>query len=124
MFPTTLVFAIIPLLRVCSGAVTCLPVGRTATATWKTDTGVTCTWTGVVGSNFGFNAIGSDTQDCFSHDICSYFNRATGGSSDPNCGNAFDAAVDDTAFGAIRGCGQTNPSLPASPPTTWPSCSS
>ncbi|KAK3321679.1 hypothetical protein B0H66DRAFT_618708 [Apodospora peruviana] len=135
--------ALLPLLQLVSGSVTCLKIGTTATATWKTDAGLTCKWTGVVGSNFGYNSIGSDyscngrcgagctgtavgnvyTQDCFSHDICSYFNRATGGSSDVNCGNAYDAAVDDTALGAIYGCGQTNPSIAASVPTTYPACS-
>lgn len=60
MFSTTLFLAVLPLLQVCSGAITCLPIGRTATATWKTDAGQTCTWTGVVGSNFGFNSIGSE----------------------------------------------------------------
>ncbi|KAF2212311.1 hypothetical protein CERZMDRAFT_84680 [Cercospora zeae-maydis SCOH1-5] len=125
-------------------SVTCLRVGQTATAQWTNAAGQTCTWTGAVGSNFGTNSVnGGDyscngrcgagctgtaignayTQDCFTHDICSYFENASGGASDPNCGAAFDAAIDDTATGSLRGCGQTNPSNPASPPSNRPSCS-
>ncbi|KXT13797.1 hypothetical protein AC579_2343 [Pseudocercospora musae] len=125
-------------------SVTCLKVGSTATARWTNSAGQTCTWTGVVGSNFGTNSVnGGDyscngrcgagctgtavgnayTQDCFSHDICSWFNNASGGSSDPNCGHAYDAAVDDTVTGAARGCGQTNPSNAARAPSNRPSCS-
>ncbi|KAH8671394.1 hypothetical protein BX600DRAFT_434502 [Xylariales sp. PMI_506] len=125
-------------------SVTCLTVGATATATWTTDAGVTCTWKGVVGSNFGTNTVNDGdyscngrcgagctgaavgnayTQDCFSHDICSWFNNASGGSSDTNCGNAYDAAVDDTLLGVIDGCSQTNPDNAVSTPTTTPTCS-
>lgn len=43
--------------------------------------------------------------------------------SDPNCGAAFNAAVDDTLFGSANGCGQTNPSIAASRPATSPVCS-
>ncbi|KAK3386818.1 hypothetical protein B0H63DRAFT_493435 [Podospora didyma] len=134
--------AFLPLLGICSASVTCLKIGATATATWKTDAGVTCKWTGIVGTNFGTNSLGNEyscngrcgagcsgaavgnvyTQDCFSHDICSWFNSATGGSSDVNCGNAYDAAVDDTALGALNGCSQTNPSNAVKLPTTWPAC--
>ncbi|KAF2765940.1 hypothetical protein EJ03DRAFT_318498 [Teratosphaeria nubilosa] len=127
-------------------SVTCLKVGATATASWTTDAGITCTWSGVVGSNFGLNSINDGdyscngrcgsgctgsavgnvyTQDCFSHDICSYFNNASGadGPSDPNCGSAYDAAVDDTLLGSLDGCSQTNPSNDAAAPTTSPICS-
>jgi len=117
-------------------AVTCLKVGATAKATWKNSAAKTCTWTGIIGSNFGKNSLGSEyvsvsfslflmeskvnvfqlqlqrpmwswmywvcsgeclvrlmsvghvevkfdignsTQDCFSHDVCSNFNSASGG---------------------------------------------
>ncbi|KAF5651928.1 hypothetical protein F25303_3648 [Fusarium sp. NRRL 25303] len=81
-------------------AITCLKVGQTATASWTNSAGKKCTFTGVVGSNYGANPTGSGdyscngrcgagcsgtaignvyTQDCFSHDICSYFNSASGG---------------------------------------------
>ncbi|GAB7327931.1 hypothetical protein MBLNU13_g11704t1 [Cladosporium sp. NU13] len=124
-------------------AVSCLAVGATATAKWTNNAGKTCTWTGTVGSNFGPNPSGSGdyscngrcgagctgaslgnayTQDCFSHDICSYFNSASGGASDPNCGAAFNAAVDDTAFGVANGCGQTNPSNSVAKPSVQPVC--
>ena len=42
--------------------------------------------------------------------------------SDPNCGAAFNAAVDDTAFGLANGCGHTNPSNSVSKPSGQPVC--
>ena len=42
--------------------------------------------------------------------------------SDPNCGGAFDAAVDDTSLGLVHGCSQTNPENPVVVPTTTPTC--
>ena len=42
--------------------------------------------------------------------------------SDPNCGAAFDAAIDDTTFGLARGCSQTNPTNPVAVPTVTPVC--
>ncbi|KAI9154941.1 hypothetical protein HJFPF1_07502 [Paramyrothecium foliicola] len=140
-------------------AITCLRVGATATARWTNRAGQSCTFTGVVGSNFGANPSGSGdyscngrcgagcsgfalgnvyTQDCFSHDVCSYFNSASGGAryagsflqrksqlttaSDPNCGAAFNAAVDDTAGGLGAGCSQTNPRNAVAKPSTQPVC--
>ncbi|KAK7183449.1 hypothetical protein DPSP01_010557 [Paraphaeosphaeria sporulosa] len=124
-------------------SIKCLKVGATATATWTNAAGNTCKWTGVVGSNFGTNsanggeyscngrcgagctgtALGNVyTQDCFSHDICSYFNNASGGASDPNCGAAYNAAIDDTTGGLLAGCSQTNPSNAAVKPSTSPTC--
>lgn len=44
------------------------------------------------------------TQDCFSHDLCSYWNDATGGASDDNCGAAYKAAMDDYLLGGVDGC--------------------
>ncbi|USP78104.1 hypothetical protein yc1106_05378 [Curvularia clavata] len=125
-------------------SISCLKVGATATAVWTNAAGKTCRWTGTVGSNFGTNsANGGDyscngrcgagcsgaalgnayTQDCFSHDVCSWFNNASGGASDPNCGAAYNAAVDDTIGGLAAGCGQTNPSNAAVRPSTSPTCS-
>ena len=43
--------------------------------------------------------------------------------SDPNCGAAFNAEIDDTVGGAVAGCGQTNPSNAAVIPSTSPTCS-
>ncbi|KAF8857750.1 hypothetical protein BDZ45DRAFT_592291 [Acephala macrosclerotiorum] len=131
-------FNLIPLSQ---ASVTCLTVGAAATATWTDSAGLICTWTGVVGSNFGSNEIaGSDcngrcgvgcdgvavgnayTQDCFTHDICSYFEDASGGASDPNCGAAYVAAEDDFLLGWIDGCGQTNPDEGVMVPATGPVC--
>ncbi|CAI6302473.1 unnamed protein product [Periconia digitata] len=125
-------------------AISCLKPGSTATATWTDAQGKTCRWTGTVGSNFGPNsgnggeyscngrcgagcsgfALGNAyTQDCFSHDVCSWFNNASGGASDPNCGAAYNAAVDDTLMGAVSGCGETNPSNAVQVPSNQPTCS-
>ncbi|KAH8592549.1 hypothetical protein B0O99DRAFT_517706 [Bisporella sp. PMI_857] len=125
-------------------AITCLTVGATATAKWTNSAGQSCTFSGVVGSNYGTNSAGSGdyscngrcgagctgtavgnvyTQDCFSHDICSYFNNASGGSSDPNCGAAYNAAVDDTVGGLLAGCSRTNPSNAVAKPAGTPTCS-
>jgi hypothetical protein len=40
-------------------AITCLRVGQTATASWTNSAGKRCTFTGVVGSNYGPNLSGS-----------------------------------------------------------------
>ncbi|EAL87117.1 uncharacterized protein AFUA_2G00190 [Aspergillus fumigatus Af293] len=124
-------------------SVTCLKVGAVATATWVNSAGQSCSFVGVVGSNYGTNSAGTGdyscngrcgagctgtalgnayTQDCFSHDICSYFNNASGGPSDPNCGAAYDAAVDDFLLGVADGCSQTNPALSVSKPSSTPTC--
>ncbi|ESZ89694.1 hypothetical protein SBOR_9917 [Sclerotinia borealis F-4128] len=120
-------------------SVTCVKVGATAKATWTNSAAKTCTWTGTVGGNFGTNTAGDCngrcgagctgtalgnyyTQDCWNHDICSYFNNASGGASDSNCGSAFTAAEDDYLTGGIDGCTQTNPSNSAVVPSTKPIC--
>ncbi|PYH31449.1 uncharacterized protein BO87DRAFT_418225 [Aspergillus neoniger CBS 115656] len=124
-------------------SVTCLKVGATATATWTNSADQTCTYVGVVGSNYGENSDGDGdyscngrcgsgcsgialgnvyTQDCFSHDICSYFEDASGGASDPNCGAAYKAAEDDYLLGLIDGCSQTNPTNAVVKPTAIPVC--
>lgn len=63
------------------------------------------------------------TQDCFSHDMCSYWNDASGGASDDNCGAAYTAAEDDYLLGGVDGCAESNPSSTASKPTSSPTCS-
>lgn len=40
-------------------AITCLKVGATATARWTNSAVQACTFTGVVGSNYGANGAGS-----------------------------------------------------------------
>jgi len=44
------------------------------------------------------------TLDCFEHDQCSLDNNASGGGSDPNCGDEWWNASDDWVFGVSRGC--------------------
>lgn len=39
-------------------SITCLTVGETATATWTNSVGQKCTFSGVVGSNYGTNSAG------------------------------------------------------------------
>ncbi|KAB8070966.1 hypothetical protein BDV29DRAFT_193635 [Aspergillus leporis] len=124
-------------------SITCLKVSVTATAKWTNSAGQSCSFVGVVGSNYGSNLAGDGdyscngrcgagcsgaalgnvyTQECFSHDICSYFNNASGGSSDTNCGSAYDAATDDFLGGLVAGCSQTNPSHAVSKPNSSPTC--
>ncbi|KAK1982362.1 hypothetical protein LZ30DRAFT_749388 [Colletotrichum cereale] len=132
-----------PSLELVKRTIDCLKVGETATAQWKNSAGQTCTFTGVVGSNYGANDAGNGdyscngrcgagcsgvalgdvyTQDCFSHDMCSFFSNGTSGLTDDNCGAAFRDAVDDFSFGAVKGCGQSNPSNDISKPSTQPIC--
>ncbi|KAF7880191.1 uncharacterized protein EAF01_012052 [Botrytis porri] len=131
------------LITLAEASVTCVKVGVAAKATWTNSAGQTCTWTGTVGSNFGTNTVNAGeyscngrcgagctgsalgnyyTQDCWNHDICSYFNNASGGASDANCGSAYTAAEDDYLLGGVDGCSQTNPSNSAVVPTTKPVC--
>ncbi|KAL4751946.1 hypothetical protein BDW72DRAFT_192456 [Aspergillus terricola var. indicus] len=98
-------------------AITCLTVGSTATATWTNSNGQTCTFSGVVGSNYGTNSAGEGdyscngrcgagctgtavgnayTQDCFSHDICSYFENASGGAR-------YDALLTNSTLKGVDG---------------------
>lgn len=53
--------AILPLALAASHkrSITCLQVGSTATASWTNSAGQKCTFTGVVGSNYGPNPSGS-----------------------------------------------------------------
>lgn len=51
--------ALLSLLACVEASITCLKVGATATATWTNSAGQTCTFTGVVGSNYGANSAGS-----------------------------------------------------------------
>ena len=40
-----------------AASISCLKVGQSATARWTDSTGKTCSWNGVVGSNFGINPV-------------------------------------------------------------------
>nr|BBI16191.1 hypothetical polyol transporter [Ramalina conduplicans] len=42
--------------------------------------------------------------------------------SDPNCGAAYNDAIGDFTLGAIKGCGQANPSSPIALPVKQPVC--
>ena len=135
------------LARIVAASITCLQVGQSATATWTDSAKRTCTWTGIVGNNFGINQSNQGnyscngrcgagcnegpfggrlgnayTQDCWSHDICSWFNNAKGGSKDVNCGKAFDEAQDDYILGIASGCGSRNSDFAPRAPTTVPIC--
>ncbi|KAH7035848.1 uncharacterized protein B0I36DRAFT_238874 [Microdochium trichocladiopsis] len=139
LFATSAIGAVVPA-ALEKRAITCVAPGSTATARWTNAAGQACTFNGIVGSNYGKNAAGGDyscngrcgagcsgvalgnfyTQDCFSHDICSYFENASGGASDKNCGAAFNAAADDTIGGFS--CAKSNPSNAAVAPSTKPVC--
>ncbi len=43
-----------------NGSTVCVNPGQLATATWQNALGQTCTWTGVVGSNFGPRGNGNE----------------------------------------------------------------
>ncbi|KAE8132797.1 hypothetical protein BDV38DRAFT_287391 [Aspergillus pseudotamarii] len=45
-------------------SITCLKVGESATATWTNSAGQTCTFVGVVGSNYGANSAGNGDYSC------------------------------------------------------------
>lgn len=70
MMALRIVFSLLPLLAIAAPsvpgeiiekrAVTCLTVGSTATATWTNSAGQTCSFTGVVGSNYGSNSAGGE----------------------------------------------------------------
>jgi len=143
---STLFAAILSMATCTLASVKCVTIGQTATATWVNAAEETCTFVGVVGSNYGETthdgssgdyscngrcgagctgtALGNYyTQNCFSHDMCSYWNDASGGASDPNCGADYVAAEDDFLLGGVDGCSQTNPSYSASKPKDSPTCS-
>ena len=59
---------------------------------------------GRCGGGCGWGAPSAWTKDCMDHDQCSWENGSSGGASDSNCGDEFNEAADDWAFGVIRGC--------------------
>lgn len=48
-------------------SITCLTVGQSATAQWKNAVGNNCTWTGLVGSNFGANVANGGEYGLYNH---------------------------------------------------------
>jgi hypothetical protein len=51
-----------------------------------------------------------------------YANFELRSNSDPNCGAAYTAAIDDTLYGALGGCSGANPTSLALPPTRSSIC--
>lgn len=111
-----------------NGIITCLTKGRTYTAVYDDRYGQTTSEYVVAGANWGLNAAGTGgdyscmgmcgagcrgifgmyrySKDCLNHDACSHDKNASGGSSDLNCGDEYDAASDDgNPFGSR--CGST-----------------
>ncbi|KAM3069773.1 hypothetical protein ACMFMG_010481 [Clarireedia jacksonii] len=62
MRTTTILCAASALAGIAHASVTCLKVGATGTARWTNSAGKSCTWSGLVGGNFGTNA--ANGGDC------------------------------------------------------------
>lgn len=98
--------------------VSCLKRGVVKEAKWRDAKGIVHRENVVVGSNrpggygcmgrcgadCGWGAPSSWTKDCLDHDACSDFHNASGGGSDPNCGESFNQAMDDWFWGVFAGC--------------------
>jgi hypothetical protein len=98
--------------------ITCIKKGSTVTAQWNTQASAYVAENIVVGVNWpngygcmgrcgadcGWGAPSSWTKDCLDHDACSYRNNASGGASDPNCGDEYNEAADDWLNGVWWGC--------------------
>jgi hypothetical protein len=92
--------------------VRCLRTGTTVTAVYDLANGTKWAEAVVVGSNWGTSVKGSGnyacmgrcgpgcfgnkySKDCLDHDTCSHNVGATGGSTNPDCGDEYKAASDD-----------------------------
>lgn len=114
----------------------CLTAGQSYTATWTQHDGLICQYTDLVGINYknppqvwndrptddhncmgmcgegcdGIRIGGAYTQDCFNHDMCTYFNDVDEGKkkgrANHHCGDEYKHAEGDFAFG--MGCGDEN----------------
>lgn len=72
---------------------------------YTSDSGFTGQCMGRCGGACGWGAPSSWAKDCLDHDICIVDQDGSNGlSGDPNCGNEFNQAADDYAFGVLRGC--------------------
>jgi len=98
--------------------VKCIAKGTTVTAVYDLANGTKWREAVVVGSNWGASVTGSGnygcmgmcgpgclitklyTKDCLDHDTCSHNVGASGGGSNPDCGDEYKNAVDD--FNATR----------------------
>jgi hypothetical protein len=59
---------------------------------------------GRCGGGCGWGAPSSYTLDCHDHDVCSHNLCASGGGSDPHCGDEYNQAQDDWTWGVTNGC--------------------
>ena len=105
-------------------SIICLTKGKTYTATYTAKSGATTSQSVLAGANWGQNMAdaGGDyncmgmcgaacngilglkrySQDCLNHDTCSHNLNASGGASDINCGDEYNAASDDSS--PFNGC--------------------
>lgn len=51
---------------------------------------------GRCGASCGTSVCSNWAADCLKHDVCSWYYGSSGGASDPNCGDEYNNAVDDT----------------------------
>ncbi|MDQ3230190.1 MAG: hypothetical protein M3Q07_00070 [Pseudobdellovibrionaceae bacterium] len=98
--------------------ISCIKKGALVKAQWNTratsyvaeDIVVGVNWPnsygcmGRCGGDCGWGPPSAWTKDCLDHDACSYRNNASGGASDPNCGDEFNEAADDWLSGVLVGC--------------------
>lgn len=98
--------------------ISCVKKGTTIKAEWNTQAASYISENIMVGAHWpnGYGCMGrcgadcggwlpsSWTKDCMDHDACSARNSASGGASDPNCGDEYNEAADDWTFGVIAGC--------------------
>lgn len=78
-------------------------VGKTHTS--RTGSGFKGQCMGRCGGACGGWAPSAWAKDCLDHDICIVDQDGSNGlSNDPNCGDEFNQAADDYAFGVLRGC--------------------
>ena len=93
--------------------VKCIKKGQWVYAQWDTSSGqvrgesvkTNANWggnygcMGRCGGGCGWGAPSSYTKDCMDHDVCSKRHNSSSGSSDPNCGDEYNQAMDDWAHG-------------------------
>lgn len=76
-----------------------------STHTSRTGSGFKGQCMGRCGGACGGWAPSAWAKDCLDHDICIVDQDGSNGlSNDPNCGDEFNQAADDYAFGVLRGC--------------------
>ncbi|MFW7379238.1 MAG: hypothetical protein ACOH5I_10555 [Oligoflexus sp.] len=107
-----------PSLGLRNEGITCIKKGTTVKAEWRDRNSTAYSENVLVGTNWpnnygcmgrcgsdcGWGAPSSWTKDCMDHDVCSFRHNASGGASDPNCGETFNQAADDWFWGVWYGC--------------------